>query len=232
MQKVPELSSFYLLFFLFGQTLDVPSKSHNRIFKRIFSIVLKIVYLLVLISLAYWMTHSNIKSNGIRELTSILARVPFLFYILSNFVAVFSEWSHPMASQWLYNRTTYIILYTKHRVTATLALNRFKWTFYRKVLFALSEAIITFLVKSQLKSVIIEPITELILLMATIYRYVALFHMLLLIDLIAFILSSLNDHLKSINERPLSGDKLYATLRHLKWIHYNLFRVTRLLNER
>lgn len=232
MQKVPELSSFYRLFFLFGQTLDVPSKSHNRVFTRISSIVLKIVYLLVLISLAYWMTNSNIKSNGIRELTNILARVPFLFYILSNFVAVFSEWSHPMASQWLYNRTTYIILYTKHRVTAMLPLNRFKWTFYRKVLFAISEAIITFLIKSQLKSVIIEPITELILLTATIYRYVALFHMLLLIDLIAFIILSLNDHLKSINGRPVSADQLHATLCHLKWIHYNLFRVTRLISER
>lgn len=231
MQRAPELKSFFLLFYLFGQTQRYLA-NENRPITRVLSFFLKIIYLLVLISLAYWMLSSSIKSSALHQFTSALARIPFLYYILSNVVAMFSEWLNPMASPWLYNRILYVIHYTRERVRLNLSLGHFRTQFNRKVLLALCEAIITFLIKYQLKSLIIEPFTELILLAATIYRYFALFHALLLIDLIAFLISTFNKHLKALDEHSLNRDNLYVMLRHLKWIQYNIFRVTSLLSER
>lgn len=229
MQPVPELKSIFLLFFVFGQTRCFPT-NENHPFKRVLSILLKFIYLLVLVWLAYWMLNSNIKLND--QFTSVLARIPFLYYITSNLVAIFSEWSNPLISPWLYNRIIYVIHYTRDRVRLNLSLNSFRTKFDRKVIIAMCEAIITFIIKYHLKSLIIQPFMEFIFLTATVYRYFALFHALLLIDLIAFIISTFNKHLKSLDEHSLNCDNLYVLLRHLKWIQYNIFRVTSLLNER
>lgn len=232
-QNSVDLSSIYLIFFIFGQTPSWPAETRNKqTLSRICSIALKIVYLLVLISLIYWMTTSSIKSNELHEFTSVLARVPFLFYILSNLVAVFSEWTNPNISQWLYKHISHVLLYTMQHVSSNLSLNQFKTGFYGKVLVAMLEATISFIVQSQLKSVIIEPVTEFLLLTATIYRYAAIFHILLFVDLIAYVMLTMNMRLDSINEQPLNPNEITATLQHFKWIHYNLYRASNMLNER
>lgn len=178
------------------------------------------------------MTTSSIKSNVLHEFTSVLARVPFLFYILSNLVAVFSEWTSPNISEWLYNHISQVLLYTMQHVSPNQSLKQFRTGFYLKVLVAVSEATISFLVQSQLKSVIIEPATEFLLLTATIYRYAAIFHVLLFIDLVAYVMLTLNKRLDSINEQPLNCNEMCATLQRFKWIHFNLYRASNVLNQR
>lgn len=232
MRQIPELNSIFFLFYLFGQISYIPFEKSEKSFRWLLTYIPKLIYFLVLITTIFSMITLNHKWPDLSEFSTIISCLLLIFYVLSNFASLLTDLFDPLSSYLLCDYLADTIHYTEKKFKLKISMAHFRKIFYRKVLFAFSIEILISLENVISKSMFLKTITDVVLLVAKFYRYFSLFHSIIFIDLMIFVLFSLNTNLRNINENPLCDVDLLQTFRHLKWIHYSLSKVSRLFNKR
>lgn len=226
---IRELDAFFTVFHLFGLSSFIPSKASHIKRLLISSMIFKLVHLAVALAFAsynYQMTH-NVKNLTKQSNFNLTIRKCFDSHVFMLIIFVlFKSIVSPHLLRQICEHFCLVIQDMEFHLQITLQMKRFKKAFAR-----------TFLLNLLFASMIMAlfPLYYLIEIIFAIVDQIffscALFHIILFIDLIGLSLHSINIKLEEHLCFKQPYMRIIILFRYLKSIHYNLWRIARILNK-
>lgn len=232
MWKIYELKLPFIYFYFFGQTSFVPLKRVQLDKLLVVAFIPKLVYLLVIASTIYLIITQNHKWPNAFDFNTILVIAIFIFNCTSGCLVLFTSLTSPFALRTICNIFADVIEYTERRFLLSISLHQLQRNFQKKILILLVLEIISGCLRSiHLNSSLFKPITNISVVILLIYKVIMILHIQFYIDLIGFILYSVNEKLKSVTKIRRHRYSVACTFQRVKWIHYNLWKISKMINN-
>lgn len=232
MPCIEELKLYFVIFFLFGHASYIPSKlnHHKRI--KVLSIFLKIINVSIPLCGAIVILFDRSHSFEVENLNSFTVKYSVIAHYSMATFALYTSIITPNLSCHLCEFFAGIIQYMERHLKIVIQIHTFKQMFLRKLMLKMFIEALAAAFRLRVMDLFVNP-SETILMTITLNAIISgAFHVVLYICLIEFLLFSitakLNDHL-SASKRFTRIDLLF---RHLKWIHYNLWKISQIISRK
>lgn len=226
MWRIRELDPIFIIFHLFGQTAYIPSKVKHMRRLLISSIVFKLIYLAMAILYAKHQIQKSFSEFHMDKHASLRRYVGVHTVVLASFT-LYESIASPHLSRQICEHFCRTIRYMQFHLDIQLQIKKFKQKFAVRFLPILS----LYVFRLTAESYISGETVNMYLLLLVFVHVVATFHFILFICFIECLLKSINVKLRSyLRFEPLSM-RIIIVFRYLKWIHFNLWRITRVLNR-
>lgn len=235
MSCVRELRPYFICFFLFGQTSYIPSEPNHLKHFRLISIILKLFNLAIpfgsTILFVYNRSTDTVKSS---EFNSFFSKYVIFVISLFTYLAFYTSYVNPNLAHDICGIFDRLIPYIERNLHIKIDIRTFKQRFRRKLCFKLSIEIFTSVLRYAMTDVVSAVENSLFTIMLVINIF-GIFHLILYIDLIELLLCSINRKI-NVYAKEIWFTKRYtktlSTFHRLKWIHYNLWKISRILNDK
>lgn len=231
MWRIHKLKLNFIFFFITGQTTYIPLKIKNKKLLLIDSLIPKAIYFLISFGTVYTTIKESYKWPYHNEYHAIFLVCVLLFFMISNFVALFINITDPFLSETLCALFANAIDTLEKHIKLNIPIDKFKVTFRNKILFMFGIDVIGGILKFIIVSAFLKPVAEMFLFISFLYRNAVLFHTVIYIDLMGLLLESVNKKLSDIHEGSSSLIVLDC-VRHVKLVHYNLWRISKTINQK
>lgn len=226
MDHIRELKSCFIIFYLFGHTSFIPLKSGKLKALLLISFIPKIAYFLILIMEFY--TTLQLFYVGTKIIfNNILIATLFLLNWMSGIFILYSSVSSPHALLYILKMFANTILYTEHKLSKTICMNRLLKDIHKKTLYAFMTVFGFFL----FGLTTIAPANNFLLLIVLMAKVMIVMQMVLLINLIEIILSTLNEKLVDLTRKRKYRFSVSCLFQQIKLIHYNLWTISQNINQ-
>lgn len=231
MCRIHELKSIFVYFYLFGQTTYIPLKSGCFKILSIVSFFPKILHFLVLIaSIFTGLTQNNAWPN-LSEFDTIILLVILLLSCISGILVFYSNLTYPFLSRTICKMFANVIQYTENRFFIIISTQNFKKKFILKIIFSLSNQIISSLTLIIFPNSFYKPIATYFLGILFIYKVMIMTHTVFYIDLMVFLLHSINFQLKILSRIRWRRCSISIKFKQIKWIHLKLWKISKIINK-
>lgn len=233
MWRLRELKFYFIFFYLFSQTSYISTQIDRTKQLKICSIVLKIFQLSVLVRLTAAFIHTGNIGLSPKDFDGFALQ--FLIYlrvICSHYILLYNSFLLSVKSIHICGSIAAIIQYIELKLKNSVQMDKFKNFFQKKLLLAMFIQIIGVTFAFALDGLFKEPFHFSCAQVIACTKIAALFYVIFFIDFMTCLLHSVNKTLREIVRDPNKNKKIFATLFHLKWVHFHLFKFSNLLNER
>lgn len=227
---IRELDPFFVCFHLFGLTAYIPSKAIHA--KRLLfsSVFFKFIQLAVAFAFVV-LSFSNVLQDQslwkLPDFNSFLQRyINMHFFLLVNFVLLKSTIA-PHLSRRVCEHFCRVIEDMQFYLQIRLQMKTYKKTFVQKVALNLLPLLLQLVFDPHFFSPL-HARFYIVILMVTLF---VVLHVILFIDLISLCLYSINTKLKEHLYFKQPYIRVILIFRYLKWTHYNLCKISEILNE-
>lgn len=232
MWRIRELKICFIFFYLFSQTSYIPLSIDRTKQLKIGSIILKIFqFCLPIIQLVVDANLGYVGSSPKNFNQFVLQLILYLHFIGSYYI-FYNSIFPSVKSNHICEFITAIIQYVELKLNISIQIDKFRRKYLRKLLITLALQAISLIVTSAFGRFFIIPYQLIYIIIIYSTKIIAAFYAVFFVDLVTYLLKSINKAIKEISGDPRKKKKIFATLRHLKWIHYNLFKFSKLINDR
>lgn len=236
MLQLKPLRSIFMCFAVFGQSrYDWIFTSKSRLIFNVI-IILKAVYLiLVANSVVFACVQIRIYKSF-----DMVHSLSFLI-LITNFIGTIEGWIYDNTLQSIVMDFDKLIGYLEACVNVNIRLMDFVRRFYKKLIFSAVIFSIEWITKLSLPSMtFFRSYADYVILIASLYKYIAILHAATFIDLHVFILMTLNGKLNPIAREsaklcliyPIPVDNVLEVLPQIKVVYQKIWIISEKINKR
>lgn len=230
MWRIHDLKLPFIYFYLFGQTSFIPLKGNHFNKLLVISFLPKSIYFLVLSSTIYLNITQNHKWPNAFNYSAILALAIITFSCTSGCLTLFTNLTLPTRS--ICNIIAGVIQYTELRCSITIPIHQFQRNCHREILFGIFAEFISGSARTMHLSstiTIFKPVANFFVSFLLVYKVIMVLHIKFFIALIGLVLHSVNIKLKNVSRTHSRRYSVASTLQRVKWIHYNLWKISKII---
>lgn len=234
MLRLKPLRSIFLLFAVFGQN------RYNWIFNsKWISIIfwnLKFFYLVFnLFSIFIVSLHFTSYNQSVVIVLLVFSN------LIPNFIGIVEDWVHTNKVQLMFCEFNDLFRYLETSMCISVRITNFADSFKKKINLCFAILSIEFILKLLLPSErFFSCYTDIVAMFAFLYKSIAVFHVVLFIDLQRLVLTSLNEKLNPVSEenpkdcliKPTRINEMLNSLPHIKAIYHKLWILSERINQR
>lgn len=226
MRRLSELDSIFIVFHFFGQTAYIPSKV--KYFKQLMisSIGFKLIYLAMALTYAKHQIQQSVSEYRVDKHASLRRYIGVHIVLLACFT-LYESIASPHLSRQICEHFGRIMQYMHFHLDIQLQMKNFKHQFAVQFLPILLLVVFRFFAEFYISG----EVGNINFLLLVFVHVVATFHFVLFVCLIDLLLHSINIKLMSYLRFEQLCMRIIIVFRYLKWIHYNLWSITRVLNR-
>lgn len=226
---IRELKVYFVIFYLFGQSSYIPLKTDHVKGLRIASYIPKIIHLTVPIS--HFILNAYNQKLKLTSFHVIATQYSMFLVFLSNYYPLFLSVLYPNTSFQLCEYFGNIFQYLEHNLHINIQIGKFKKNFTQLLFLKMAFSTVAFASRFAETSVFLHPMENILFTVSVFIGIFAAFHVILFISLVHFILRTINKVFKNIWRGPKRPNDAFEFLRHLKWTHYKLWKISRALDN-
>lgn len=231
MCRIRELKYCFVYFYLFGQTTYIPLKGGHSKCLLIVSFLPKLIHLAVIITNIF-STYTQInRKPSILTMNTVMLYTIFTINCMSNIVAFYLNVLTPFWSRQICDMFSNIIQFAECKMLVHVPVYRFQKHFHKKIWFGIILEIISSSTRIIVQSPVFKPMMNVYLLIIFLYKMFVMLHALMYIDLIQFVLCSVNTKLNNVAHTRWHRYSVAITFRQVKWIHFNLWKISKKINQ-
>lgn len=231
MWRIRELKICFILFYLFSQTSFIPIRCNQSKLLRFGSLILKIFQFFIPITLLIGDIIRGFLGSSPKNFDEFVLQFAVYFHFFCCYYILYSNMFPSFSSYHICEFIATIIQQLELKFRNFVQLDKFKKIFLRK--FMITLVLQTFvLIWNLVLDFHLESLPIISILILSCTKHASAFYAIFLIDLMSCLLHFVNKMLKEISRDPNKNGKIFATLRHLKWFHNNLFKFSKFINDR
>lgn len=123
-----------------------------------------------------------------------------------------------------------MIRYIESKMNTPIPVYRFQKQFQKKILLAVTFVLCSEIPRIIIQSPVFKPVMNYCLIINFVYKLFVMLHVVVYIDLMRFLLFSVNLKLNDVTEMRWHRYSVAITFQHIKWIHYNLWKISKMIN--
>lgn len=225
MCEIRKLTLSFIYFYLSAQTTYIPLKNANFKWLRIVSILPKIIHFSVIVMSIYITYEINGQWVNSTDLTQFLKFSVLLSNIVSMTIAFCINLFCPFATVDILKLCASVMQCIEKQFFIKISLDQFQWNMHKNILVTLIGELFVLVCVCIEKRQIIGSFN---LYMLFTYKTLIVLHVVVFIELMQFLLHSVNMKLASITRR--NQHLIVPHLHQTKWIYYNLWKVSTMIN--
>lgn len=231
MWRVRELKSYFMVFYLFGQTAYIPLKADHAKQLQILSVLLKMIHIGFPIAHTILFVYNRCEDSPLKDFDIFVTQYLFFFIFICASYASYKNFFSPNLSRKICELFADVIQYSETNFQSETQIGKFKKNFTRKFLIKVIVEFVTLLSRFVSKDVYLNPFELLFFTITWITSKITTFYIMLFIDLLECVLQSLNMKVKEILRDKKQTKNAFDMFHHIKLIHYNLWQISKILNE-
>lgn len=229
-----EFRSLFVLFYIFGQTSSIPLKTDHSRLLTVFSTLIRIAYIVP--SIWNIATDFYVKNRFAQPKSETFGNLVLCLVVIINFLPILLTFYSNAISQYSSSRIcdlfANLIQYIKCNLKCSIDIDIFKREFTRKLIFQIAFEIVATISRYISEEVSIDQFHHACFTFWKIITIFAVSHIIFYVNLIEFTIKTVNSSLVNILHNRKRLRRIFVTLRHVKWFHYNLLQILVVLNER
>lgn len=227
---IRELDPFFVCFHFFGLAAYIPSKAIHMKRLLVSSVFFKFIQFAMAFAFVISSFSNDLDSDRLWKLpnfNAFLQRYTIIhFFLLANFL-LFKSVGAPHLSRRICEHFCHVIEDMQFYLQIRLQMKSFKTTYVQKV----SLHLFVFLSRIIIDPHFFRPLHAKFYIAVQMVAVFAVLQVILFIDLISLSLCSINTKLKEHLYFKQPYFRVILIFRYLKWIHYNLWKISEILNE-
>lgn len=231
MRRVRELKNYFIVFYLFGQTAYIPLKTDYTKQLQIFSVILKICHLIFPIAHTVLFIYNRFEESAREKFDILIMQYLILCIFIFASYATYINFFHPNLSHKICELFAGVIHYSEYNCRTELQIDKLKKNFTRKFLINIIIEMATLLSRFLSKDVFLHPLEVISFTISWTISRITIFYIMLFIDLLECVLRSLNVKVKKTLRDTKQKKDAFTMFHHMKLIHYNLWKISKILNE-
>lgn len=232
---MPLLHTFrkqFVLFYISGQTSYIPLQSdHSKLLKFV-SIFIRIVYIILTI----WDVVTDIRNRSFQVNSETFKNVVLCLIIVINFLPILlSFYTNAMSrcsSSHICDLFANLIQYIECNLKCHINIDRFKVDFFRTLILQIAIETVASIARYIFDDIFIGFFDHVCLTFWKAIKIFAISYTVFYVNLVVFLMKTVNLNLIDFMHDRKRMRQIFATLRHLKWFHYQLRQILMNLNER
>lgn len=234
MLKLKPLRNIFILLSLLGQINFLTIFHADAFVLRVLYIICKMVYFISLV-ISLITPFFQIPSQMVLY---TIYTVSFS-YVIPILITIIESWIYLNILKSISTDLDNLIVYMENSLNNKVRVSNFVQQFYNKVMFVLFFCLIDLFAKCFVPSKVFTFPTAMVEYIGNLYNYITIFHILLYIDLLRFILYSLNERLSpTSNDKvkdclvsPVSVEDAMHTMQHLKAVYLKIWAISEKINK-
>lgn len=233
---IRKLKVHFVIFYICGLTSYIPLKKGHTKRLQVVSILVKVIHVSVLIGYVTLFFINRFTQLKLINFNAIYLNYTVFYNAISYGYALYKSITTPNLSRNMCRQFASIIRYMERNLQVAIPMKKFLISFTLNMCLKLTLANIYTVTLRNLGSndniTFFQPMEEVLY---TIMRHVIImsaFHAILFISLIEVLLFSLNLKLGKSLYAFKRHSTIFTTLHQLKWIHYNLWKISQVINKR
>lgn len=230
---IRKLKVYFVLFYICGLTTYIPLNKNHKKALGIVSVFVRIFHISILLAIfvLFFINHfDQLQSNSFNEVFLIV--VLLNGNIIASFVLYNSITSRDSTLD-ICARFASVVQRMDRNLQIKFQVNKFKLMFALKIVLKFATVVVLlFAYYTPSEDVnLTKHLQDKLYSISRIIVYVACFQVVFYIDLIWFSLLSINDQLEKQFYTSKRYTKTSTILYHLKYIHYNLWKISQIINQ-
>lgn len=226
---------YFICFYICGLTSYIPLKKGHIKRLQVISILVKVIHVSVLIGYVTLFIINRFTQLKLMNFNAILSNYAVFYTAIANGYALYKSITTPNLSRNICGRFAGIIHYMERNLQVAIPIEKFKISFTLKIWLKLITATLCTVTLHVIASsdgiIFIHPAEEFVYIVIRHVIIMSAFHAILYISLIEVLLLSINMQLKKKLCAVKRQKTIFTSLHHLKWIHYNLWRISQMIND-
>lgn len=228
---IRELKPYFIVFFLFGHTSYIPLKHHNKQLKVLSNIV-KSINFMIPFGNAMLTIYNRSHALKVIDFNSFIVKYSVMVNFSTAVSTLYTGLINPNLSRHICIFFANIIQYMEQNLQIAIHIDKFKTNLRRKVLLKLTFVIIATISRQTAQDIFVHVTDNILMTLSLLIIIVAAFHVILYVCLIEFLLALINSKLMQHLSSTVNSEQLSLIFFHLKWMYYNLWKISQILSRK
>lgn len=231
---IRKLKVYFVCFYVFGLTTYIPLNKNHRKMLEVVSVFVRLVHTSILLGVYILFFINHIEKLQSNDFTEIFENVMYLCGNIIASIVLYENITARYSANDICAHFASVVQRMDRNLQIKIQINKFQRMFVQKVVTKFLAVSFALLIRASTGS---ENVKLTIRLEGNLYEisrfglYIVLFYVVFYIDLIVIALRSINDQLEHHFYASRRYTRTSTMLYHLKCIHYNLWKISQIINQ-